>query len=141
MTKYAIRLINGSDLIQVGLRGEYPDAKSLAWMRENKLKFHFQAEVQRYGWDVVLKKILKELKGKKVHISFDMDGVDPAYAPAVGTQDPDGLSAAQVLQLMRAVAIQNEIVAAEFNEYNPLRRKLRPAASAPRGPANSPARL
>jgi agmatinase len=113
-------LINGSDLIQVGLRGESPDAKSLAWMRENKLKFHFQAEIQKDGWDAVLKRILDELKGQKVHISFDMDGMDPAAAPAVGTQDPDGLSAAQAMQLMRAVAIQSEIVAAEFNEYNPL---------------------
>ncbi len=113
-------LINGSDLIQVGLRGEVPDANSLAWMRENNLKFHFQAEIESNGWDAVLGKILKELKGKRVHISFDMDGIDPAYAQGVGTQEPDGLSAAQALQLMRAVAIQNEIVAAEFNEYNPL---------------------
>lgn len=49
-----------------------------------------------------------------------MDGMDPAGAPAVGTQDPDGLKAIQALQLLRAVAIQNEIIAAEFNEYNPL---------------------
>ncbi len=113
-------IINGSDLIQVGLRGESPDAKSLAWMRENQLKFHFQAEIERDGWDVVLKRILDELKGKKVHISFDMDGIDPAWAPGVGTQDPGGLTSAQAMQLVRAVAIQNEIVAGEFNEYNPL---------------------
>lgn len=113
-------LINGNELIQVGLRGESPDDKSLTWMRENGLKFHMMAEIQKDGWNAVLKRILKELKGKKVHISFDMDGIDPAYAPAVGTQDPDGLTAAQALQLIRAVAIQNEIVAAEFNEYNPL---------------------
>ena len=61
-----------------------------------------------------------ELKGKKVHISFDMDGIDPAYAAGVGTQDPGGLTSLQAMQLVRAVAIQNEIVAAEFNEYNPL---------------------
>ena len=113
-------LINGDELVQLGLRGESPDAKSLAWMRKHGLKFHFQAEIEKDGWDTVLKRVLKELKGKKVHISFDMDGIDPAYAPGVGTQDPDGLTAAQALQLVRTVAIQNEIVAAEFNEYNPL---------------------
>ncbi|MGI9470323.1 MAG: arginase family protein [Rubripirellula sp.] len=113
-------LIDGSDLVQVGLRGESPDAASLAWMRKHKLKFHFQTEIQKDGWDAVLKRVLRELKGKKLHISWDMDGMDPAAAPGVGTQDPDGLTAAQGLQLVRAVAIQNEIVAAEFNEYNPL---------------------
>ena len=33
--------------------------------------------------------------------------MDPAGAPAVGTQDPDGLKAIQALQLLRAVAIQD----------------------------------
>ena len=89
-------------------------------MRENKLRFHFQAEINRKGWDKVLGRILEELKGKKVFITFDMDGVNPAFASAVGTQEPDGLTAQQALQLVRAVGIQNEIIAAEFNEYNPL---------------------
>ena len=113
-------LLKGSDLIQVGLRGPAPDAKSFAWMRDNKLRFHFQAEINRDGWDKVLGRILEELKGKKVFITFDMDGVDPVYASGVGTQEPDGLNARQALQLVRAVGIQNEIVAAEFNEYNPM---------------------
>jgi agmatinase len=113
-------LINGHDLIQVGLRGIGPDAKSLKWMMDNKLRYHFQAEIERYGWRKVLERILNELKGKKVFISFDMDGLDPSYAPAVGTQETDGLTASQGMQLMRAVGIQNEVVAAEFNEYNPL---------------------
>ena len=119
-TAVELGLINGSDLIQIGLRGTTPKAKDFKWMRENRLKFHFQSEVEKYGWDKVLEEILAELKGKKVHITFDMDGIDPAYAPGVGSQDPDGLTAAQALQLMRAVGIQNEIVAAEFNEYNPM---------------------
>ncbi len=113
-------LINGGDVIQVGLRGSSPDAKSMEWLRGNKFKFHFQAEIEKDGWDAVLKKILEELKGKKVYITFDMDGVDPAFAPAVGTQEPSGLTAANAMQLVRAVGIQNEIIAAEFNEYNPL---------------------
>lgn len=35
------------------------------------------------------------------------------------TQDPDGLTAFQAMQLVRAVAIHNEVVAADFMEYNP----------------------
>ena len=49
-----------------------------------------------------------------------MDRVDPGFAPGVGTAEPDGLTAGQVIQLMRALGIQNEIVATEFNEYDPL---------------------
>ncbi|KAI7840689.1 hypothetical protein COHA_005611 [Chlorella ohadii] len=105
-------LVRGRDLIQVGLRSHVPDAKTMAWMRQNGIRSHFMAEV--------LGRILDELKGRKVYITFDMDGLDPSTAPAVGTQDPDGLTATQALQLMRAVGIQNEVVAADFMEYFPL---------------------
>ena len=46
--------------------------------------------------------------------------MDPSCAPAVGTQDPGGLTAQQGMQLLRAVGIQNQVVAADFLEYNPL---------------------
>lgn len=113
-------LVNGEDIIQIGLRGPKPDAKDFHWMMERKLKFHFQAEIARDGFDTVLKRLLAEIKGRPVYISFDMDGVDPAWAPAVGTQEPDGLTGPNAMALVRAVAIQNPIIAAEFLEYNPL---------------------
>lgn len=112
-------LLDGAKLHHIGLRGSTPDYKDLKWMRENKLRFHFQTEIEKDGWDAVLARLLGELKGMKLYVSFDMDGVDPAYAPGVGTSEPGGLTAEQAIQLMRAVGIQNEIVAAEFNEYNP----------------------
>ncbi|MGF1748974.1 arginase family protein [Vibrio cionasavignyae] len=98
-------LINGSDLIQVGLRGSTPGVETLNWMRKHKIKFHFQSEIEKDGWDAVLAKVLAEAKGRKVYITFDMDGVDPAYAPGVGTAEPDGLTAGQAMQLVRALGI------------------------------------
>jgi arginase family enzyme len=112
-------LIEGPGLVQVGLRGQGQDAEGLRWMRDNSLRSHFQAEVQVRGWDEVLRTVLSELRGRRVYITFDMDGIDPSYARGVGTQDPDGLTGTQAMQLVRAVAIQNEIVAADFMEYNP----------------------
>lgn len=112
-------LIEGPGLVQVGLRGQGQDAEGLRWMRDNSLRSHFQAEVHVRGWDEVLRTVLSELRGRRVYITFDMDGIDPSYARGVGTQDPDGLTGTQAMQLVRAVAIQNEIVAADFMEYNP----------------------
>lgn len=112
-------LIKGSDIVQIGLRSPKPDTADLQWMMDNKLKFHFQSEINARGFEAVLKRVLAELKGKKLFISFDMDAIDPAYAPGVGTQEPEGLTASQAMQLLRAASIQNEIVAIEINEYNP----------------------
>ena len=113
-------LIKGSDVIQVGLRGVGPASDDLEWMRKNKLRFHMMSEIERDGFSAVLDKVLKELKGKKVYISWDMDGLDPTVAPAVGTQSLGGLSFSEGARLLRTVAIQNEVVAIEFNEYNPM---------------------
>ncbi len=119
-TAVELDLVDGSDVIQLGLRGATPPAGDQMWMMENDFRFYYQAEIERDGWETVLKRVLAELKGKKIYVTFDMDGVDSAFAPGVGTSEPDGLTGGQAIQLMRAVAIQNEIIAAEFNEYNPL---------------------
>lgn len=113
-------LVRGSDLIQVGLRGSGHGQENLKWMRDHQLRFHFQAEINRDGWAVVRDRILEEIKGRKVYLSFDVDAIDPTYAAAVGTQEADGLTSGQVLEILRAVGTQNEIVAADILEYNPL---------------------
>ena len=112
-------LIKGSDIVQIGLRSTSPGTADLKWMMDNNLKFHYQSEINAKGFETVLKRALAELKGKKLYISFDMDGIDPAYAPGVGTQEPEGLTSSEAMQLLRAATIQNEIVAIEINEYNP----------------------
>ncbi|MGH6791184.1 MAG: arginase family protein [Methyloceanibacter sp.] len=113
-------LVKGEDIIQIGLRGPKPDGGDFKWMVERKLRFHFQAEIDHDGFDAVLRRLLAEVKGRRVYLTFDMDGIDPAWAAAVGTQEPGGLTGPNAMTLVRALAIQNHIVAAEFNEYNPL---------------------
>lgn len=113
-------LVRGEDIIQVGLRSPKPDAGDFKWMMDHKLRFHFQAEIDHDGFDTVLRRLLAEIKDRPVYLSFDMDGIDPAWGPGVGTQEPGGLTGPNAMTLMRALAIQNRLVAAEFNEYNPL---------------------
>ncbi|MGI9522933.1 MAG: arginase family protein [Hyphomicrobiaceae bacterium] len=113
-------IINGSDIIQVALRSASPGTDDLKWMQKNGLRFHYYSEIRNKGFKAVMQRVLDEVKGKKLFISFDMDGIDPAYAAAVGTQEPEGLTASDAMQLMRALGIQNELVAVEINEWNPL---------------------
>lgn len=113
-------LIKGEDMISFGLRSPVPSDEELQWMRDNKLRYHFQAEVDRDGFDKVAQRVFKELKGKKLFISVDMDGINPRDAAAVGTMAIGGPSAWEAARLLRGLAMQNEIVGAEFLEYNPL---------------------
>jgi arginase len=55
-----------------------------------------------------------------IHVSFDMDAVDPDYAPGVGTPVPGGLSLRESHLLMEVVADTGKLVALEIAELNPI---------------------
>ena len=52
-----------------------------------------------------------------VYISFDVDGLDPAYAPGVSHREPGGLSTRQVIDLIHRVG--RPVVGADVVEFNP----------------------
>jgi arginase family enzyme len=53
-----------------------------------------------------------------VYISFDMDALDPAFAPGVSHREPGGMSVREAIAHLHA--IQGEIVGADVVEYNPV---------------------
>ena len=55
-----------------------------------------------------------------IHVSFDMDGMDPDYAPGVGTPSPGGLSYREAHLAMEMLADTHKVVSAEFVETNPI---------------------
>jgi arginase len=55
-----------------------------------------------------------------IHLSFDMDAVDPEYAPGVGTPVRGGLSLRESHLLMEMVADCGKLVSLEFAELNPI---------------------
>jgi len=55
-----------------------------------------------------------------VYVSIDVDGLDPAIMPATGTPEPGGLSWNEITSLLRAVAEQRRIVAADVVELSPI---------------------
>lgn len=54
-----------------------------------------------------------------VHLSFDIDVLDPAVAPGTGTRAPGGLQLDECVQMLSALGKQGRINSAEFVEYNP----------------------
>jgi len=114
--------INGKNFVQIGLRGWLVGPEMLEWMRRHEVRYHFMTEITAKGWDYVMKKALEEaLDGTdKLFISFDLDALDPAFAPGAGTPEPGGLTPREVFPILRALAIQNEIVGMDLVEINPL---------------------
>ena len=78
------------------LRGYYPDAETFEWMRKNEFRYHTMAEIEKRGWDAVLEDVIKEARDgpEYLFISFDIDTIDPGFAPGTGTPEPGGLNPA-----------------------------------------------
>jgi len=69
--------------------------------------------------DMWLDRVLNAL-GDHVYVTIDIDGFDPAYAPGTGTPEPGGLNWYDVTALLRLVAAEKTIVAADIVEVMPI---------------------
>ena len=80
---------------------------------------HTAQEVRARGLGAVLAELLPALKGKRVHISFDVDVLDPSEFTATGYNIPEGLSVAEVERILSAVLDTGRTCSFECVEYNP----------------------
>lgn len=120
------RLINeghvrAADYIQVGLRYSGPGKAAFEWMRENGMRYHTMAEVEKRGWDAVLDRVVAEASegGRKLHISFDIDVIDPAFATATGTPVPGGLNMREAIKIVRRLCAESNVVGFDLMEFHP----------------------
>jgi arginase family enzyme len=75
-------------------------------------------EVARQGIEWV-KTQIGAVHGGPVYLSFDIDGIDPAFAPGTGTPEVGGLTSREALELVRALA-GLQLVGADLVEVSPL---------------------
>jgi agmatinase len=74
--------------------------------------------VHRNGIDAALDIIKQRAAGAPLYISFDIDGLDPAFAPGTGTPVSGGLASWQALELIRGLGDQN-LIGMDMVEVSP----------------------
>lgn len=114
--------VPGKNYIQIGLRGWLTGASMTKWMRDHEMKYHFMAEVEKRGWDAVMKDVYQEVSDgpEYVYLSIDMDGFDPAFAPGAGTPEPGGLTPREMFPVLRSICAIKQCVGFDIVEINPL---------------------
>lgn len=110
-------LINDK-VFQIGLRGTGYASGDFDWARSQGWTV-VQAE-ECWGKSLVrLMDIVREWIGElPVYISYDIDSLDPAFAPGTGTVEPGGLSTWQALEIIRGCAGLN-IIGGDLVEVSP----------------------
>jgi arginase len=88
------------------------------------------SDVDKLGIHRIISRVLKQFREKvdHIHVSFDLDSVEPDIAPGVGTPVPGGLSYREAHLLMESIAECGCMSSLEISEVNPiLDRKNRSA--------------
>ncbi|GAA6153594.1 agmatinase [Pseudoteredinibacter isoporae] len=104
-------LIDTDHSIQVGIRTEYN-------YDDHPFKVLDASWVNEQSLDTVLAEIKQRVGNMPVYLSFDIDCLDPAFAPGTGTPVSGGLTADRALQILRGLQDLN-IVAADVMEVAP----------------------
>jgi agmatinase len=112
--------LRGEHVVQLGLRGYWPDPAEFVWARERGVRWHLMEDIRRRGIDAVIEETIAAMHGlEHVFVSVDVDVCDPAYAPGTGTPEPGGLSASDLLAGVRRLSAALPIAGIEVVEVSP----------------------
>jgi arginase family enzyme len=112
--------LRGDHIVQVGLRGYWPDPEDFDWARTNGFRWHLMEEINERGMDAVTEDLVREAKEwQHVFLSFDIDVCDPAFAPGTGTPEPGGITGREALRAVRRLAWEVGFAGMEVVEVSP----------------------
>ncbi len=114
--------VPGHRFVQIGLRGYWPEPEVLEWMSEQKMRSYMMTEIVDRGLDAVVDEAVQysiEGGAKGVFISVDIDVVDPGLAPGTGTPEPGGLGSRELLDVIRKLAADLNVLGGDVVEVSP----------------------
>ncbi len=97
-------LVAPNRLWQIGIRGPWGGASDGELGARHGARIVEPDEVARRGPDDLAREIRSVVGDEPVYVTFDVDALDPAFAPGTGTPVPGGLAAREALALVRALA-------------------------------------
>ncbi len=113
-----------SNLYFIGLSNY--EIEEISYIQENNISCYMDFEIEERGIESVVKEIIKNIKTKNVHISFDLDVIkqDDFKAVNVGVEgkyySEGGLSFKMVKKLLRLLISNLNVSSMDIVEYNPL---------------------
>jgi len=111
-------LVDPRRFVQIGLRGPMYGPGDFAFHRERGITALDIDEVFRLGLEDVQARVREVVGAGPLYVTFDIDAVDPAYAPGTGTPEVGGLSSRNAQVLVRGLA-GLRVVGADVVEVSP----------------------
>jgi arginase len=113
------RKINPEDLVYIGLRDLDYDEKNM--LRASGMKIFTMRDIDESGIASITRQALAHLKDyPRLHVSLDMDILDPREAPGVGTPAVGGLTYREAHLLMEILEDSGRVSSVDVVEINPI---------------------
>lgn len=104
--------------VLIGLRDVDPGEK--ATIRELGITAFTMTDVDRLGMEAVTARALEIAGNGPLHVSFDMDAIDPSEAPGVGTPVKGGITYREAHLALEEIAASGRLTSLEITEINPI---------------------
>jgi arginase len=113
--------VKPEEVVYIGLRDL--DMGERRFIKNLGIKAFSMHEVDKLGIGKVMEQTLDHIKNKDIHLSFDIDGLDPFFAPHTGTAVTGGLTFREGNFICEALAETGHLTSMELVEVDPMLRE------------------
>ena len=96
-------LLDPKRTIQIGIRGSLNDLDIWKFSHDSGMRVIYIEEYHELGWKAVVEEARRVVGDGPTYISFDVDGLDPVYAPGTGTPEVGGLTTLEAQLMIRGL--------------------------------------
>ena len=96
-------LIDPNKYVILGLRGALYDPTDLEWAKQQGVTIITIDDYYKMGFEKCIEKIYKVLSNNDTYFTFDIDGIDPTFAPGTGTPEVGGFNVREAQQIIRSL--------------------------------------
>ncbi len=111
-------LLDPKRVVQIGIRGSINDLNLWKFSHDSGMRVIYMEEFYKLGVEATIAEARRVVGDGPVYISFDIDSLDPAFAPGTGTPEIGGLTTLEAQLLIRGCAGLN-IIGADLVEVSP----------------------
>ena len=111
-------LLDPKRTVQIGIRGGVNDRDVWRFSHESGMRVIYMPEFHELGWQAAIAEARRVVGAGPTYVSFDIDSLDPAYAPGTGTPEIGGFTSLEVQLMIRALR-GLDLVGADVVEVSP----------------------
>ena len=111
-------VVDPKRMVQIGIRGTMYGDEDVQWGQDQGVRIIRMEEVLDRGIDDVMQEARAIVGQAPAYVTFDIDSIDPSFAPGTGTPEIGGFSSREAQKMIRSLAGLN-LIGADLVEVSP----------------------